>query len=59
MGYVFFGVTIGLLSSIGCAIFGNISWGEAALVYWITGTLAPLLHIALMLSTPRAAPAPR
>ncbi len=52
MGLILFGSAFGLFSALVCAIFGNITLGEAALIYWIAGTTAPVLHATISATAP-------
>ena len=47
MGHILLGMMIGLTSAIACTIAGNLTLLEAMTIYWIMGTAAPALHIAL------------
>ncbi len=55
MGLVLFGGAVGIASTAICVILGDITLGEAALIYWLTGTAAPILHVGLGVTTPAVA----
>lgn len=52
MGLVLFGMMIGMSSAIACAVAGEITFWEAALIYWIMGTVSPLLHLLMLSERP-------
>lgn len=55
MALVFLGTLIGALSTVICLMLGTFTLAEAAVIYWLAGTAAPLLHIALTCRSVRAA----